>query len=167
QEPLRGEVAGQLGDRVEIAGLGRAHGCALVQRGDPEDRDAVDATQTLQRGDEPLFPATQIGPEADVDPLVHADSRTGLRRVPIPSMSTSTRSPACRRPTPGGVPVEIRSPGSRVMMCDMNETSLAGEKTRSEVLPSCRTSPFTRQRTRRSSGFSPLTIHGPTQAKVS
>jgi len=45
---------------------------------------------------------------------------TGFASVPIPSISTSTRSPSRSQiggfranPTPGGVPVAIRSPGSR------------------------------------------------------
>ena len=41
---------------------------------------------------------------------------TGLRKVPTPSTTTSTTSPACRGPTPDGVPVEMTSPGSSVIM---------------------------------------------------
>src|SRR5262252_6805099 len=50
---------------------------------------------------------------------------TGLRRMPIPSISVSTTSPACSHswgvrpmPTPSGVPVEMMSPGSRVQPRD-------------------------------------------------
>ena len=41
---------------------------------------------------------------------------TMLRRHPICSISTSTVSPGFISPTPDGVPVEITSPGSSVMM---------------------------------------------------
>ena len=48
-----------------------------------------------------------------------------LRNVPTPSISTSTTSPGLSQtgglramPTPGGVPVKIRSPGSRVKTFD-------------------------------------------------
>src|SRR5262249_36755343 len=47
---------------------------------------------------------------------------TWFRRAPIPSLSTSTPSPGAlvicgswKKQTPCGVPVRIRSPGSRVM----------------------------------------------------
>ena len=50
---------------------------------------------------------------------------TGFRSVPRPSISTSTMSPGWSQtggfraiPTPGGVPVKIRSPGSRVKIRD-------------------------------------------------
>ena len=41
---------------------------------------------------------------------------TGFTSTPIPSISTSTLSPAVIGPTPLGVPVRITSPGSNVMM---------------------------------------------------
>lgn len=47
-------------------------------------------------------------------------STTGLLRIPIPSISTSTTSPCLMRPTPLGVPVAIRSPGMSVKFLDMN-----------------------------------------------
>src|SRR5262245_35941957 len=50
----------------------------------------------------------------------------GLRRIPMPSISTSQLSPSCIHtgglrapPTPDGVPVTITSPGSSVMPCVM------------------------------------------------
>ena len=46
---------------------------------------------------------------------------TGLRTWLWPHNSTSTTSPGSRRPTPSGVPVAIRSPGSSVMMRLTNE----------------------------------------------
>src|SRR5690349_10995451 len=52
-----------------------------------------------------------------------ASSRTGLRRMPIPSISISHTSPSRIQtggvrawPTPGGVPMAITSPGSSVMI---------------------------------------------------
>ena len=53
-----------------------------------------------------------------------APSRTGAPRTNVlvtlvPQLtSTSTSSPSSSGPTPSGVPVNIRSPGSRVMRCD-------------------------------------------------
>src|SRR5690606_9507804 len=51
---------------------------------------------------------------------------TGLRRQPMPSISTSTTSPGFRKtggfmntPTPSGVPVLIMSPGSSVQVREM------------------------------------------------
>ncbi len=38
-------------------------------------------------------------------------------RMPRPSISTWMRSPGLTAPTPAGVPVGMRSPGSRVMVC--------------------------------------------------
>src|SRR6266849_6550936 len=43
---------------------------------------------------------------------------TGLRNTPIPSIRTSTTSPPASGPTPAGVPVAIRSPGSSAFMLD-------------------------------------------------
>ena len=50
---------------------------------------------------------------------------TGFRSSPTPSISTSTSSPGFKNtgglpttPTPGGVPVKIKSPGSSVTTCD-------------------------------------------------
>ena len=50
---------------------------------------------------------------------------TGLRSTPNFSIETSTVSPGCKKtggwraiPTPGGVPVKIKSPGSSVHTCE-------------------------------------------------
>src|SRR5438132_766431 len=40
--------------------------------------------------------------------------------MPMPSISTSTTSPACNGPTPAGVPVRMTSPGSSVITEVMN-----------------------------------------------
>jgi hypothetical protein len=46
-------------------------------------------------------------------------------------------------PTPLGVPVRIRSPGSSVQVSEMKATSSRGPKIRSDVVESCRSSPLT------------------------
>ncbi len=43
---------------------------------------------------------------------------TGFRRTPTPGISTSTTSPGWSGPTPAGVPVAMRSPGSSVITCE-------------------------------------------------
>lgn len=54
---------------------------------------------------------------------------TGLRNLPMPSISASTTSPSLRNgapvntATPSGVPVEITSPGTRVIPSDRYSTS--------------------------------------------
>ena len=70
---------------------------------------------------------------------------TGFMSTPTPSISTSTRSPGTIGPTPEGVPVRMMSPGSRVMIDEMNETSSPTPNTRSAVEPDCRVSPLTRE----------------------
>lgn len=45
--------------------------------------------------------------------------RTLFRSVPTPSTQTSHTSPSRSGPTPAGVPVAIRSPGSSVITCEM------------------------------------------------
>jgi hypothetical protein len=64
----------------------------------------------------------------------------GFFNVPMPSISTSATSPALSRigglraiPTPGGVPVKIRSPGSSVMHCDRNHSRCGTPKMNSFV----------------------------------
>src|SRR5437660_1906270 len=76
---------------------------------------------------------------------------TGLRNSPTPSISTSTSSPGLRNtgglraaPTPGGVPVKIRSPGSSVITCERNWISCGTLKMNSRVLLSCITWPLSR-----------------------
>ena len=44
-----------------------------------------------------------------------------------------------------GVPVAMTSPGRRLMVCEMYETSAVTPKSKSEVLASCTTSPSTSQ----------------------
>ena len=70
----------------------------------------------------------------------------------MPSTSPSTLSPGLRntggtraKPTPEGVPVLMISPASRVMPEDKLSMIVGMSKIMSRVLPSCMTSPFTRQ----------------------
>jgi hypothetical protein len=73
-------------------------------------------------------------------------------------------------PTPGGVPVVIRSPGSSVMNSLMYETSLLIGKIMVLDEPSCLRTPLTSSHMARSCGSptsSEVTIQGPTGPKVS
>src|SRR5205085_149503 len=74
---------------------------------------------------------------------------TGFEIRPRPSISIAISSPGCSHtggsrnaPTPAGVPVMIRSPGSSVIACETNDTTSATPKIMFEVLESCITSPF-------------------------
>ena len=73
-------------------------------------------------------------------------------RIPMPSTSPSTLSPGFKntggtraKPTPDGVPVLIMSPGSNVKPADKLSIVVGMSKIMSRVLPSCITSPLTRQ----------------------
>ena len=91
---------------------------------------------TLRPGDSLLV--LSAGPSAP-----HSNV-TGLRREPMFSIETVTVSP-CRRytagslvyPTPLGVPVSSKVPGSNVVHCDANEISEATPKIMSLVEDSC------------------------------
>ena len=68
-------------------------------------------------------------------------------------------SPGCRKvpvitPTPDGVPVKIRSPGSSVQIEEMYETNFGMPKIRSSVRAYWRLSPFTSQVSARLLGLS-------------
>src|SRR5262249_34375524 len=64
-------------------------------------------------------------------------SSTGFRKTPMPSIAISTTSPGAIGPTPGGVPVVIRSPGSSVITRDAIATICSTEKIKSAVDESC------------------------------
>nr|CAD7413718.1 unnamed protein product [Timema poppensis] len=64
-----------------------------------------------------------------------------VRMLPNPAC---TVSPGAIGPTPAGEPVNIRSPGSRVMWWDIKLMSTETGNTMSAVLQSCLKSPFTR-----------------------
>src|SRR5438552_1970494 len=95
----------------------------------------------------------------------------------MPSTSPSTLSPGFKntggtraKPTPDGVPVLMMSPGSSVSPADKLSIVVGMSKIISRVLPSCMTSPLTRQmrRTCWGSGSALLwTIHGPRGQNVS
>ncbi len=67
--------------------------------------------------------------------LSTGSATTGFRKMPSFSISTSTRSPGLRntgglraKPTPGGVPVKIKSPGASVQMSEMYEIKIIYRK---------------------------------------
>src|ERR1041385_3099195 len=77
---------------------------------------------------------------------------TSTSNVPLPSISPSTLSPGLRntggtraKPTPEGVPVLMISPGSSVIPAERLSMVVGISKIMSRVLPSCITSPLTRQ----------------------
>ena len=85
--------------------------------------------------------------------VVIASAATVFRNVPRWSISTSTASPGLSQtggframPTPGGVPVKIRSPGSRVKTCDRYAISSSTPKISWLVLESCIVWPLSRRR---------------------
>src|SRR5689334_11867389 len=92
---------------------------------------------------------------------------TGFDRVPIPEMLMLTVSPLTIGPTPAGVPVRIRSPGSSVITAEIHSTIAPTSWIISEVRLSCLTSPLTSVRNARSSGSRSVTIHGPIGQNVS
>src|SRR5262249_50714466 len=71
-------------------------------------------------------------------------STTGFASVPMPGMDTETMSPATSGPTPAGVPVMIKSPGRRVMTCEMKRIITSMGKMNEVVLADCLTSSLTR-----------------------
>src|SRR2546429_9721696 len=109
------------------------------------------------------------GRRRSAPPLHRASPTTGFRNTPTPGISTSTTSPGASGPTPAGVPVAIRSPGSRVMTCETTHTSVTMENTMSRARPCWRCLPFTRQYTSSSSSrrASTGTTRGPTGQNVS
>src|SRR5439155_9879060 len=72
-----------------------------------------------------------------------ASATTVFRSTPTPGISTSTTSPGASGPTPAGVPVAIKSPGSRVMTCETTDTSARMENTMSGARPCWRSLPLT------------------------
>src|SRR5690606_6918995 len=99
----------------------------------------------------------------------HRDAPTRrFASTPIPSISTSIRSPISTGPTPAGVPVRTTSPGRSVITLVMNWRISATPNTMSTLNPAWRTSPLTRQMiASRSSGSSSVSIAGPSGQKVS
>src|SRR6266498_3487507 len=96
--------------------------------------------------------------------------RTRMRMPPRRLMRTSSRSPGWIAPTPGGAPVKMRSPGSRVMTAEAWATMAGTLVIIVEVLTRCRSAPLTRRRISRSPGSpasSAVVTQGPTGLKVS
>src|SRR5829696_5423992 len=106
--------------------------------------------------------------QAGLIPLYGYRTR-GLESGSKPVMRHSATSP-CRMTTAPGVPVEITSPGSRVMTREWNETSHHGEKIMFETVLLRHTSPFRTvetSRLSRSAISSGVTSSGPKEKKVS
>ena len=72
-----------------------------------------------------------------------------------------------QRSDPAGVPVRMRSPGSRVMTAEIHSMIAPMSWIINDVRLSCRTPPLTSVRISRSDGSRSVTIHGPTGQKVS
>src|SRR4029450_11184518 len=90
---------------------------------------------------------------------VQRSSSTGVVSPPSPSISIGTSSPSFsstggsrNTPTPAGVPVAIRSPGSSVIVALAYAMISATVKIMFAVVESCITSPFSTQRTPRAWG---------------
>ena len=96
----------------------------------------------------------------DADPL-----DLDLDHVPAARATLGSRN----TPTPTGVPVRIRSPGSSVIACEMYETRYGMSKMSAVVRSSWSTSPLRRCWIRRSDGSSSPagTIFGPIGQNVS
>src|SRR5260370_3305805 len=92
---------------------------------------------------------------------------TRLVSVPMLSMVTETSSPSVSGPTPAGVPVSRTSPGSSVITWLTYAISPGTSHSISDVRACCLTSPFTTVVSPRSSGFVPVSIHGPSGQNVS
>src|SRR5690606_3759113 len=102
--PGRRQAARAGGDEPRAAALlCRAH---LARPGDADQRGSCD-----DGGDDDLRRR-----------LLHALATTPTESSPIPSMATVRRFPGSSGPTPSGVPVRIKSPGSSVMIALMYET---------------------------------------------
>ena len=87
--------------------------------------------------------------------------------MPMPSTSTLTVLPASIGPTPEGVPVMTRSPGSSRVKRLMYSIRYGIGKISSLVRPSWRSAPSTVQVTRRSEGSRSVSIQGPMGQNVS
>ena len=104
---------------------GRPH----EDRGHQGRRDRPPSRARLRRRPRPFRTASTVSGRMPGLPALSQPSSfsatTSFRRVPSSSISTSTTSPGLSQtgglraiPTPGGVPVKIRSPASSVMICD-------------------------------------------------
>ena len=85
----------------------------------------------------------------------------------MPSMVMLTVSPSSIGPTPSGVPVRIRSPGSSVITAETHSMIAPMSWIISDVVDCLASSPLTSVRRSRSVGSRSVTIHGPTGQNVS
>src|SRR5438270_613190 len=104
----------------------------------------------------------------DAPRVDQAPSITGFVSEPMPSIETVTSSPATTGPIPAGVPVKIKSPGSKVMTWEMKRITISIGKMKAVVLSDCLTWPLTWVSTRTPfhGSISSVTI-GPKGQKVS
>jgi hypothetical protein len=87
---------------------------------------ALHSGLTSQRDSTVRIPShLDILPEGEAGGSYACAACTGLRNMPIPVTETSTVSFATSGPTPAGVPVEMTSPGSRVIMREIQRTRKA------------------------------------------
>src|ERR1700687_734900 len=79
----------------------------------------------IHRSQPAQTPRTQFYPSEMVRDYWARGACTGVRNRPIPATLTSATSPATSGPTPAGVPVAITSPGSSVIMREIQRTRKA------------------------------------------
>src|SRR3954447_7201681 len=110
--------------------------------GEPRDRGQVgrEEWRAGSYGQRPLAAFAHVLPS----------TATGLRNVPIPSISISTSSPGASEtggsrkiPTPAGVPLRVKAPGRSVKTLETCATIARTPKMRPAVVESCSASPFT------------------------
>src|SRR5206468_158452 len=92
---------------------------------------------------------------------------TGFLREPTPSTRISTRSPGTSRAAPGGVPVEMTSPGMSVITSETRAIRSSTGKIMSLVEPDCRSTPLTSPSTLTAFGSRSVAMHGPMGQNVS
>src|SRR5262249_39043552 len=138
---FRGKLALGLGDRADAAVIdqhvgGEGRGAAAVP-------DAGIAKHDTGHGKPPLSLISYSAPRTRAPAT---SSSIGLRRMPMPSISTSTVSPCFMKscglramPTPDGVPLTMISPGLSVIASERMAIRLATSKIMSAVVALCTT----------------------------
>src|SRR5271166_3432227 len=150
----QGHVAGEIeGPAVQFPHDEREGQGGEDQRQIGEPRPGAPEIVDIERGEHGRISGREReprpGPEARPrQSAFHATTRCACR--PSPSTPSDIVSPALRKrcgflpePTPGGVPVVMTSPGSRIMNCEMYETSVLTPKIMVAVEPVCMRSPLT------------------------
>ena len=92
----------------------------------PPDRDGIGARFHPARRPRARVAHDEVGMRPCHDP-----ASTRFSSTPMPSISTSIRSPTWTGATPAGVPLAITSPGSSVMMDEMKRISSGTGNSRS------------------------------------